>query len=239
MTAAPATDYGADRRMARGLLCSALLHLLTVLLLLRVSSPHSELRPQTLAIPIDLVAIAEDRAEPAGGQTASIPQARARETALRPNPRAVPPKAEAPVIADPLTRQLMRLSQMKLPPSPSLQDGTGLSNVTAGSGRGTEAAYGIKDYLRAQIERRWVPPPAALTRNDWVVKLHLRVKEDGSVLLSEIVDDPRIASDPGFRDFAYSARNAARLASPLILPPQFSGQARDVVLDFNPRRVQQ
>jgi hypothetical protein len=238
MTTAPATDYGADRRMARGLLCSALLHFLIMLLLVRASWPHSASRPQMLAVPIDLVSIAEDGVAPAGPQKAAIPQAKARESAERPDPRAVPPKGESGPV-DPLTLQLRRLAQMKLPPSPAIQDGAGLSNVTAGSGRGGEASYGIKDFLRAQIERRWVLPAGALERNDWVVRLHLKVKEDGSVLLSEIVDDPRMAEDQGFRDFAFSARNAALLASPLTLPPQFAGQLRDVVLDFNPRRVQQ
>jgi hypothetical protein len=238
MTAALATDYGADRRMARGLVCSALLHGLTVLLLFRAPWPQSALRQQILAVPIDLVAITEQTSEPLGRQKAAMPQAKARESAERPDPRAVPPRAE-PAGPDPLTQKLQRLAQLQLPPSPSIQDGAGISNVTAGAGHGGDAGYGIKDYLRAQIERRWLPPPGSLERNDWVVRLHLKVKEDGSVLLSEVVNDPRLASDRSFRDFAYSARNAALLASPLQLPPQFAGKARDVVLDFNPRRVQQ
>jgi len=212
-----------DRRMARGLVCSALLHLLLALFLLRSHWPEPLPPPPTM-LPIDLVSIAEDAAAPPGPK--ALPQLPAPK-----EPRIAPKLPPEPV--DPLAEKLKRLSQWQN------TDGAGISNLSAGNGHGADAGYGIKDYLRAQIERRWVPPDGALERNDWVVKLRVHIKEDGSVASLEILDDPRLTEDPAFREFAFSARNAALLSSPLRLPPQFAGQPRDVVLEFNPRRVQQ
>ena len=209
-----------DRRMARGMMCSAILHLLLALFLLRMPWPHRPDLPQIPEIPIDLVELGERTAT--ATQTPALPQARAAsphpQPALKPEP------------LDPLSEQLHRLAQARLP------DSGGISNLNAGNGVRGDAAYGIKDYLRAQIEKRWVLPEGALLRNDWVVRLHLHIKEDGSVTGIDIVDDPRMGEDRDFREFAFSARNAALLSSPLLLPPQFAGQAKDLVLDFNPRR---
>jgi hypothetical protein len=209
-----------DRRMARGMMCSAVLHLLIALLLLRMPWPQRPQPPQKLEIPIDLVELGEQTASVA--RTPALPQARA--SSERPTP------VQKPEPLDPLSEKLHRLAQNQL------QDTGGISNVDAGNGVRGDAAYGIKDYLRAQIERRWVLPEGALLRNDWVVRLHLHIKEDGSVTAIDIVDDPRMGEDRDFREFAFSARNAARLSSPLVLPPQFAGEKRDVVLDFNARR---
>ena len=243
------TDYGVDRRMARGLTCSLLLHIVAAWFLWRPPHlPEPRLRPSPrFALPIDLVTLSEETVSPAAEQKSALPQARARETTERPNRAAVPEPKQAPdpTADDPLSKKLRELSQWNqpappLPASPNLQDGSGLSNVTAGNGNGRAGnpTLGLKDYLRAQIERRWVLPEGAALRNDWVVVLHLSIK-DGRVVTADIVDDPRMGRDPAFREFAFSARNAALLSSPLNIPPQFVELARDVSLDFNPRQVQQ
>lgn len=254
MTAALASDYGLDRRMARGLLCSLLLHLLLALFLWRAPWPPANPRGVSFAVPIDLVSPDEENNSPIAAQKSALPQLRARETAEHPEHKAVPlpkvaPEPSAPELSadDPLSRKLQLLAQWQqpdshLPPSPNLQDGAGISNVTTSSAAGAKngrASYAIKDYLREQIERRWVLPDGALQRNDWVVRLHLQIKEDGHVIKAEIVDDPRLREDSDFRDFALSARNAALLSSPLVLPEQSAEMLRDVELDFNPRQVQQ
>jgi hypothetical protein len=65
--------------------------------------------------------------------------------------------------ADALATRLEKLAQLRqppaqLPPSPRQQEGSGASNVNAASAnatRGRDASYGVKDYIRSQVERRW------------------------------------------------------------------------------------
>jgi hypothetical protein len=239
----------ADRRMTRGVLCSVILHgALLALLLPRLLPLPPLLKFVPPSIPIDLVAVGEESETPPARQKVPVPQQKAPEIAPHPSPRAVPlPTLASPTPApgDALTRKLQELAQLQQPiadlsPEPNDQDGVGQSNVTAGSAnaKGRYASYGIKDYLRAQIEKRWIVNGNAMLRNDWVVRLHLQIDSQGKVDRAEIVDDPRLR-DEAYRDFALSARNAALLASPLSLPPELAEQARDLVLDFNPRRVLQ
>jgi hypothetical protein len=71
-----------------------------------------------------------------------------------------------------------------------------------------------------------------------VVQLHLRLDGNGEVEKAEIVDGGNMG-EPAYRDFAFSVRNAALLSAPFALPPGLDEAARDMTLDFNPRRVQQ
>jgi hypothetical protein len=242
MTASPVQERQ-DPQGARGLICSLLLHGVVILLLCRASLPPPLVPPLPVEIPIDLVSLADQTSLPAALQPAARPQLQARETALHPRPSAVPAASPPVAAADPLSQKLQRLAQWEQPkavkpPSPAAQDGTGLSNVTASPNRGAagnDARYSIEDYVRAQIEKRWVVPTAALERNDWVVKLDLQIAADGRIAKVQILDDPRLQEDRDFRSFAYSVRNAALLSSPLLLPTG----AVELVLDFNPRQVQQ
>ncbi len=198
-------------------------------------------------IPVDLVELGDETASPDADKS-KLPQQRAAETGEHPTPQAVPvPKQTAPVPAP--GKSLVQRNRKELaqpqpdphkPPSPQPQEGAGVSNVTTGADGvlGKTATYGVKDYVRAQIERRWYPQETALLRNDWVVQLHLQLKEDGSVGAAEIVDGGKMG-DAAYRDFAFSVRNAALLSAPFTLPPDLDDAARDMTLDFNPRRVQQ
>jgi hypothetical protein len=243
MTTAPAYDSRRDRLMVRGQLCSLALHALICLWLWRAPTIAPHLVATRPALPIDLVMMAQDSDQPAASRSASLAQQKAAETAHHPDPRAIPPPIEGQAV-DPLAVKLRRLAQLQqpatLPPAPNAQDGVGLSNVTAALASGTgAAAYGVKDYVRAQIERRWVVPETALQRNDWVVRLRLEFAAAGRIARVEIIEDPRMVSDAGFRDFALSVRNAALLASPIALPERGDGLPAELVLEFNPRRVQQ
>ncbi|HLY54284.1 MAG TPA: hypothetical protein VKS60_01930 [Stellaceae bacterium] len=127
-----------------------------------------------------------------------------------------------------------------VPPAPSRQEGTGLSNMTATSakaGPGLDATYAIKDFIRAQVERRWNLDRAAYKAGDWSVSIHIVMAPDGTVNRAEIVDDPRFPTNALFRDFARSARNAVLLSSPLIIPPGAYDIAKDIVVDFDPRQL--
>lgn len=232
----------------RGVALSLALHGAVILLLLVLwsamkpfSAPDSQ-QP----IPVDLVEVGDETASP-DADTAKIPQQRAAETADHPTPQAVPvPKQATPVpapgkaIAKKDKEQAKPQPDPHRPPSPQPQEGEGVSNTTTGADGtlGRTAAYGVKDYVRAQIERRWYPQGSALLRNDWVVQLHLTLNEDGSVGQAEIVDGGKMG-DVAYRDFAFSVRNAALLSAPFALPSGLDEAARDMTLDFNPRRVQQ
>jgi len=230
--------------LLRGVALSALLHgvMLFLLLLLwslaRNTSPPPR-GPQ--AIPIDLVDEGADTAAPDGGKS-RFPQERAPETADRPAPQAVPVPKQAPAPGKKLAHKDQDHPQPDphREPSPQPQDGAGVSNVTSGADGALKghATYGVKDYVRAQIERRWYPQGSALLRNDWVVELHLRLDENGGVEKADIVDAGKMG-DNAFRDFALSVRNAALLSAPFALPPGLDETARDMTLDFNPRQVQQ
>ena len=232
--------------MIRGVALSLLLHGAVLLLLALIWSlipPLAAPPRQPQAVPIDIVALGDETASPEGGK-APLPQERAPETAEHPQPEAVPMPKQAKAAAGPGRVSRHKDDNAAQPdphrvPSPANQDGAGVSNVTAGADgtRGT-AAYGVKDYVRAQIERRWYPQGSALLRNDWVVQLHLQLNQDGSVGHADIVDNPRMG-DGEYREFAFSVRNAAVLSAPFALPPGLDEAARDITLDFNPRRVQQ
>src|SRR5579859_1420334 len=232
----------------RGMVLSLAMHGAVVLLLmmlwtsLQSSPPPRDPQP----IPVDLVELGDETASPDADKS-KVPQQRAAETGEHPTPQAVPvPKQAAPVPAPgkALTRkdkdQARPQPDPHRPPSPQPQDGSGMSNTTTGAdgALGRNATYGVKDYVRAQIERRWYPQVNALLRNDWVVQLHIRLNEDGSVGQAEIVDGGKMG-DIAYRDFAFSVRNAALLSAPFALPSGLDDAARDITLDFNPRRVQQ
>ena len=222
---------------------SAMLHgvflILAVLLwsLSRSAAPPSR-GPQ--AIPIDIVEVGDDSTSLEVGRS-RLPQERAAETADHPTREAVPVPKQAHAPSQAVHKDEGKTQpDPHRPPNPQLQDGNGVSNVTAGADGvlGRNAAYGVKDYVRAQIERRWYPQGSALQRNDWVVQLHLQLNQDGSIGHADIVDGGRMG-DADYRDFAFSVRNAAVLSAPFSLPPGLDDAARDLMLDFNPRRVQQ
>jgi hypothetical protein len=179
-------------------------------------------------------------------------------TTSKPKPTAVPSRpvkpskpdtvAAAPLRqpsspTDDLAARLKRLAQLRqpeapVPPSPRRQDGTGASNLAAASPEarpGLDATYGVKDFIRAQVERRWTPDRKAAAAGGWTVSIHIELGPDGRVSRADIVDDPRYAGDDGFRAFALSARNAVLLSSPLVVPPGAYDVARDIVVDFNTR----
>ncbi len=232
----------------RGMMLSLALHgavvLVFCLLWSSLQTSPAPLSPQP--IPVDLVDLGDETAAPDADKS-TVPQQRAQEAGEHPTPQAVPvPKQSAPVRAPgkALVRKEKEQAQPqpdpRRPPSPQPQDGAGISNTTTGANAalGRTATYGVKDYVRAQIERRWYPQGSALLRNDWVVQLHLRLNEDGSVGQAEIVDGGKMG-DLDYRDFAFSVRNAAMLSAPFTLPSGLDEAARDMTLEFNPRRVQQ
>jgi outer membrane biosynthesis protein TonB len=154
---------------------------------------------------------------------------------------------QQPLPADDLSVRLEQLARLRqpappMPPTPRQQKGQGSSDVTAAAitaAPGQDASYGVKDFIRAQVERRWNPDGKMLRGGDWVAQIHVVLRPDGSVERAEIVDDPRYRAESAYRDFAQSARNAVLLSSPLTVPAGEYDLAKDIVLDFHSRQVAQ
>jgi hypothetical protein len=151
-----------------------------------------------------------------------------------------PPSRPAASPADALSRRLEQLAQLKqepppIPAAPRRQEGAGASNLAAASAASRaarDASYGVKDFLRAQIERHWNPDRQAL-HSDWRVSIHILLDRDGSVRRADIIDDPLYRSDTAYGEFARSARNAVLLSSPLAVPPGAYRLPEEVTLDFD------
>jgi hypothetical protein len=141
-----------------------------------------------------------------------------------------------------LAQRLKQLAQLRQPAAPTLanprqQNDSGFSNTSAASTAHVgDPVYAVRDFIRAQVERRWYPDRDAAKGQDWVVRIHLVLNPDYSVQQADIVDDPRYQSNKRYRDFAISARNAVLLSSPLTLPPGAYNIAKDIVIDFDARR---
>jgi colicin import membrane protein len=152
-----------------------------------------------------------------------------------------------PLPADDLSTRLKSLARLRqpappMPPKPRQEEGSGASNLTASSANsaaGRDATYSVKDFIRAQVERHWNLDVNAPKGSDWVVAMHIVLRPDGSVSRAEVVETPRYRSDSAYRDFALSARNAVLLSSPLTMPPGDYDIAKDIILDFDSKQVQQ
>ncbi|MGA7373186.1 MAG: hypothetical protein WBW37_11310 [Methyloceanibacter sp.] len=101
---------------------------------------------------------------------------------------------------------------------------------------GQEGPFSVKDYIRAQVERRWNFDLATIGSGDFSVPIHVEMTSEGVVLKAEIVDSGR-TNDVAYREVAVSARNAVLLSSPLSLPAGHYPGLMDMVLFLNPRDV--
>jgi outer membrane biosynthesis protein TonB len=185
----------------------------------------------------DLAAVPEPKAKPRAPPPVKA-EARDRQPAAKLKQQPLPPED--------LSVRLERLARLRqpappVPASPRLQQGAGSSDRTAtiDAGPAQDARYGVKDFIRAQVERRWNPDRRLPKGADWVVAIHVMLSPDGNVERAEIVDDPRHPPDAAYRDFARSARNAVLLSSPLTVPPGEYEIAKDIVLDFHARQAVQ
>jgi hypothetical protein len=100
---------------------------------------------------------------------------------------------------------------------------------------GDEATYSLRDYIRAQILRRWNLDLGATGARSVVVALHVVMKANGTIASAEIIDRHRYATDAAFRQIAMSARNAILLASPINLPAGNYAAETAMTINLNPK----
>ena len=230
--------------MGPGVACSLLLHglfgLLIFWLILRPAQPPQPLLVRFL--PIDLVQPAPQTTSPPQAVKAAVPRAArsrpARDVPSSPHaPAALAPSRRLPP-PDTLEIRLRQLARLRQPDSSIPHPDNGASDEAATSDNatpGATAAYHVRDFLQAQVERRW---NLDLNRaRNVTILIHIVVARDGTIDHADIVDRARYASDAAWRSLALSARNAVLLSSPLNLPSGYKAGPIDVILALNPKDV--
>ena len=121
-------------------------------------------------------------------------------------------------------------------PAPVMASDEAPSKVR-GQSDGTQASMSVNeiDALRARIAQCWNPPPGGLGAGEIVVKLRLRLNEDGT-----LVGYPTVANSgasPFFQAAADSAVRAVYQCQPYTLPSDKYALWRDMILNFDPSEM--
>ena len=96
-----------------------------------------------------------------------------------------------------------------------------------------------EDALRAQIFGCWSVPLGLPYDDNLLVRIKLKLKQDGTIMKSEILDHERM-NRPGqkfYKILAESALRAVRLCQPLKVPPTGYEKWKDLQLNFNPAEM--
>ena len=96
-----------------------------------------------------------------------------------------------------------------------------------------------EDALKAQIFGCWTLPIGIPYNKDLLVRIKLKLKPDGSLIKSEILDHVRM-NTPGQRFYkilAESALRAVQLCQPLKVPTSGYERWKDLQLNFDPREM--
>tara|TARA_B100001057_G_scaffold324546_1_gene324745 strand:+ start:896 stop:1705 length:810 start_codon:yes stop_codon:yes gene_type:complete len=96
-----------------------------------------------------------------------------------------------------------------------------------------------EDALRAQIFGCWSVPLGLPYDKDLLVRIKLKLKKDGTIMKSEILDHQRM-NTPGqkfYKVLAESALRAVRLCQPLKVPPTGYDKWKELQLNFNPTEM--
>jgi hypothetical protein len=218
-----------------GVLLSLLLHLLLLLAALWYVHQRPVLtEAQLRALPVDLVI----------GGTMSQQSSTAPAVHLqvaRPHPESAPvPEGTNPKGTlqpeDELSARLRALAQLKTPDAALPNADNTAAPGGTGSGEG-EGNYALKDFIRAQILRRWLPDLSIPGARNLPVLVRVRLLKSGVIDTVDILDQERFHSDKAFREMALSARDAALLASPIQWPGGLSQKSQSLTIDLDPKAV--
>src|ERR1700722_14761686 len=218
-----------------GVLLSLLLHLLLLLAALWYVHQRPALtEAQLRALPVDLVI----------GGTMSQQSSTAPATRLqvaRPHPESAPvPEGTNPKGTlqpeDELSDRLRALAQLKTPDAALPNADNTAAPGGTGSGEG-EGNYALKDFIRAQILRRWLPDLSIPGARNLPVEVRVRLLRNGTIDTVYIVDQERFHNDKAFHEMALSARDAALLASPIQWPGGLSQKSQTLTIDLDPKAV--
>jgi len=223
------------RETGPAVLLSLLLHGLLLLLALWYLGHRPAITPAQLrALPVDLVI-----GGGAGQATSAAPATRLQIAPPHPESAPVPEGISPKGVRQPedeLSAKLRALAQLKTPDA-ALPNADNTA-VPGGGGEGAgEGNYALKDFIRAQILRRWLPDLSIPGARDMPVLLRIRLLKSGAIDDVGIVDQRRFYSDKAFHNMALSARNAALLASPIQIPGVKYEKTQTLTIDLDPKAV--
>jgi hypothetical protein len=218
-----------------GVLLSLLLHGLMVLMALWYVSHRPVLtQDQLRTLPVELV-IGGSLSQGASTAPAARLQVARPRAESAPVPEGIRPHATREP-EDELSAKLRALAQLK-------SNDTALPNadnsaMPGGSGDGSgEGNYALKDFIRAQILRRWLPDLSITGARNMPVLVRIRLLKSGVIDDVAILDQARFRSDKAFRDMALSARDAALLASPIQIPGVRYEKTQSLTISLDPKAV--
>jgi len=225
---------------AAGFAASVILHGLALALLFVAGQHGLQVLPGGVRfIPVEVVEVGDD-APARLGTPVQAQQQVGRRLPSDATPVDAAPVASQPLPgepeADPLETKLQTLAKLRQPDA-DMQTGSGGTDLPAtndGAAIGMAAKYRVRDFIRAQVERRWHFDLALLGTSQFSVPIHVEITSTGTVIKAEIVNAPH-SGDPAYDEVAISARNAVLLASPFSLPTGHYQDVMDVVLYLDPR----
>jgi hypothetical protein len=218
-----------------GALLSLLLHgLLVVMALWYLGHRPALTQDQLRAFPVELVI-----GGTLGQSTSTAPAARLQVARAHPQSAPVPEGTSPKGTREPLdefSAKLRALAQLKS--ADTALPNADNSGAPGGSGDGSgEGNTALKDFIRAQILRRWLPDLSIPGARNLPVLVRVRLLKSGVIDDVTIVDAARMHTDAPFRDMALSARDAALLASPIQLPPGHYQAVTVLTISLDPRAV--
>jgi hypothetical protein len=238
---APAEARRYVRDNGPGMFISALVHglaLLAIFLWIRYTPHPSAEKFRTVLV--DIVHLGDETASPPAQSKSAMPrqQAFARHAAAAHSPPAGVRRGTNKT-PDDFQNRLNALAKLRAPETyvRTLRGAgdTAAQSTSKDAAPGNDTTYGLRDYVRAQILRRWNLDLRAPGGRSVVVALHIVMKNDGAIAVAEIVDKQRYATDAAYRQIALSARNAALLSSPVALPPGNYPAETAMTLTLDPR----
>jgi outer membrane biosynthesis protein TonB len=163
-------------------------------------------------------------------KTAKDPKQAAADQPKKPKPQA----KKRDFNPDKIAALLNKIPDAADDPKPVMPDDGTPPKKVKGQTNGTEITMSVNeiDALRARIADCWTPPPGGLGADQIVVKLRLKLNEDGT-----LVGYPTVAnsgSSPFFQAAADSAVRAVYQCQPYELPKAKYAVWRDMILNFDP-----
>jgi hypothetical protein len=228
-------DHARLRRDSPGVLLSVLLHGLLLFLALWYLGQRAALTQTPLrALPVELV-IGGSMGETSGTSSAAQLQVARPHPESAPQPEGVSPQGTKQP-EDELSAKLRALAQLKTPDAALPNADNAAAPGGGGDGDG-EGNYALKDYIRAQILRRWLPDLSIPGARDMPVLVRVRLLKSGVIDDVFIVDQKRFYLDKAFRNMALSARDAALLASPIQIPGVKYEKTQTLTISLDPKAV--
>jgi len=214
----------------------------------KAEKPEDKSKPDDKPKPEDKAETPKAEEKPKAEALKPAPKAEAKKKDDKPakpkQAEAKPKKPKKPKVAkkrdfntDRIAALLNKIPDAADEPAPVMPSDEPTPNKVRGQSNGTETSMSVNeiDALRARIAQCWSPPPGGLGADQIVVKLRLKLNEDGT-----LVGYPTVAnrgSSPFFQAAADSAVRAVYQCQPYALPSDKYALWRDMILNFDPSEM--